>query len=292
MSRPYEVVTDAAADIMPELLERLKIRVIPMDVSMGDTSFQHYADYRNMSADDFYPKVRGGIMPSTSQVTPVEYSDFFKPILEEGKDILYIAFSSGMSGMYNSCMITAEDLREKYPDRKICVVDSLGATGGEGLFTCYVAENRDKGMSIEDNAKWSEDNKLKMAHYWTVNDLMHLKRGGRVKAVDAYFGTALNIKPVGHIDNDGHLPAIAKVHGRKPSLKKMVDYMKETIVSPQGQRVQINHCDCPGDAELLKSMVLESNLGIGEVMIGDLGPVVGAHLGPGGITLFFWAGRR
>jgi len=290
MNKAYEVVTDAAADVMPAFLTELDIKEIPMDISMGDTTFKQYADYRNISAKDFYAGIRSGIMPTTSQVTPQEYADFFIPLLEEGRDVLYVAFSSGMSGMYGSCCIALEEMREKYPDRKIFAVDGLSATGGQGMLTCEAARNRDKG--IEENAKWVEENRFRMAHYWTVNDLMHLKRGGRVRAVDAYFGTALNIKPIGNIDNEGQLPALCKVHGRKPSIRKMFDIMKEKIVQPEGQIIQINHCDCEEDAEFLKSLILNSDLKIGEVMIGDLTPVVGTHLGPGGLTLFFWTDHR
>ncbi len=292
MEQPYIVVTDAAADFVPGAAEQAGIEVIPMAVNMGDMSFLHYADYRNMTADVFYRKIREGAMPSTSQITPQDYLDFFTPVLARGQDILYIAFSSGMSGTYNSCRIALAELADDFPDRRICAIDSLGATGGEGLFALAAAENRAQGMSLEANADWCRENCLTFAYYWTVNDLMYLKKGGRVKAASAYFGTALNLKPVGNIDAEGHLPALYRVRGRQASFRKMAECFAENIVEPETQSVLICHSDCPEDAEQLKEVILKSGVTVREIRTASVGPVVGAHLGPGAVTLFYRAKKR
>jgi len=292
MGRPYKVVTDAAADFLPGEADRLGIEVIPMEVNMGDHVFMQYADYRNMELKDFYLQIREGAMPKTSQISPQQYSDFFTPLLDGGYDILYLVFSGGMSGTCNSARIVAEELKEKYPAGKIYVTDSLGATGGQGFFVSQAAKNREAGMTVEENAKWCGDNRLKFAYYWTVDDLMFLKRGGRVRAASAYFGTALNLKPVGHIDDEGYLPAMYRVRGRKASLRKMAEILKNTLEDGKDQEVRIFHSDCPEDAELLKKELSGMMLPVKDILIGEVGPIVGAHLGPGAVTLFFRAKHR
>lgn len=292
MGRPYVVVTDAAADFLPGEAEKKEIRVIPMEVNMGDHSFFHYADYRFMDLRLFYQQIHEGAMPKTSQITPQQYTDFFVPLLNEGYDILYLAFSSGMSGTCNSACLVANELKEKFPENEIKIIDSLGATGGQGLFVSEAAGNRSAGMTIQENAEWCEKNRLKFAYYWTVNDLMYLKRGGRVRAVSAYFGTALNLKPVGHIDDEGHLPALYRVRGRKASIRKMAEILGEIIEEPEGQEIRIFHSDCPEDAEFLKKVLLEMKLPVRDILTGEVGPIVGAHLGPGAVTLFYYAKHR
>lgn len=292
MGRPYAVVTDAAADFLPGETDRLGIEVIPMEISMGDSSFMHYADYRNTDIRKFYQQIHDGALPKTSQIAPQQYTDFFKPLLDRGYDILYLVFSGGMSGTLNSAKIAAEDLQEQYPGSKICVIDSLSATGGQGLLVSEAAQNRQAGMTLADNAKWCEENRLRVAHYWTVNDLMYLKRGGRVRASSAYFGTALNLKPVGRIDDDGHLPALYRVLGRKASIRKMAEVMEGIIENPAEQEVRIFHSDCPDDAEFLRKLLSEMQNPVRGIAIGEVGPVVGAHLGPGAVTLFFHVKHR
>lgn len=293
MDSQYRVITDATADFPEGISEEMKIDVLPMPVEMGKKSFEHYADYRSMSAKEFYRCIREeGALPGTSQIPPQKYIDFMTPILKNGEDILYIAFSSGLSQTYNSSVLAFRTLREKFPERKIITVDSLGASGGEGLFVMSAAENRSNGMSIEENEKWCLDNRLHVAHYWTVDDLMHLRRGGRVSAISAFVGTALSIKPIGHVDEKGHLPALYKVRGRKAGIRKMADLFKETIIHPEDQTGLISHSDCIEDAETLKAYLEEMNLPLRKIMIGYIGPVIGAHFGPGGLALFFYADRR
>lgn len=288
----YLVVTDACSDIIPSCADEEGILVIPMEVTMTDgTKFDATYDNANYSLRDFYGKVRAGVMAQTAAITPQRYLDFFRPLLQEGHDILYNCFTSGMSSTYSNACSVAEQLKEEFPERKLIVVDSLGATGGQGYHTYYAAKNRDEGMSIEDNAKWLEDTRLHLAYTWTVSDLMHLNRGGRLSKTSAIFGTALQIKPVGDIDDDGHLVNIGKTRGRKASIAKLCEMMVKSIDNPKNLPVLICHCDCPDDAETLKKMVLDSGKAT-EVVMGRTGPVVGTHLGPTGLTMYYFCDRR
>ncbi|MCR4672580.1 MAG: DegV family protein [Lachnospiraceae bacterium] len=290
----YRVITDAAGDTVHEFASEFGIEVIPMLVDLGNgKTFYETLDQAEMEPEEFYRLVREEqLQPTTAQITPQNYLDYFTPILENGEDFIYLSLSSGLSKTYESGLLALQELKEKFPERKMYVIDSLGATGGQGLLTSYVAENRNNGMSIEDNAAWVKKHALEMHYSWTVDDLMHLKRGGRVSGVSAFVGTALNIKPVGHIDSDGHLPVIQKVRGRKAALKKMVDIMAGTIKDPEGQRILISHCDCEEDALALKEMIEKTGLPVGKIYINYVGPVVGAHLGPGGLTLFHWSEKK
>ena len=288
----YLILTDAASDIIPSYAEEEGILVIPMEVTMTDgTVFDATYDNANMDLEEFYAKVRSGMFAQTSAITPDRYRNYLRPLLEEGHDILYNCFTSAMSSTYNNACLVAEELREEFPDRKILVVDSIGATGGEGYQTYIAAKNRDQGMSIEDNAQWLEDTKRHIAYTWTVDDLMHLNRGGRLSKTAAVFGTALQIKPIGDIDNEGRLVSIGKARGRKLAIRRLADMLEKSIDNPENYPVKIAHCDCAEDAETLKSILLETGK-VSEVIIGRVGPVVGTHLGPTGLTLFYFCSER
>ncbi|MEE3419929.1 MAG: DegV family protein [Lachnospiraceae bacterium] len=288
----YLVVTDACSDIIPSYADKEGILVIPMEVTMTDgTQFDATYDNSTMDLAEFYKKIGNGNLAQTSAITPERYKNFFTPLLKEGHDILYNCFTSGLSSTYNNARLVAAELREEFPERKIIVVDSLGATGGQGYHTYWAAVNRDKGMSIEDNAKWLEDTRLHVAYTWTVSDLMHLNRGGRLSKTAAIFGTALQIKPVGDIDDEGHLVSIGKARGRKLSIKKLCDMMDKSIDTSLDYPVLICHCDCPDDAETLKQLVLATGK-VKDVVIGRTGPIVGAHLGPTGLTMYYFCTKR
>lgn len=288
----YLVVTDACSDIIPEYADKEGILVIPMEVAMTDgTRFHATYDNSEFPLNDFYKKVESGVMANTSAVTPQNYLDFFAPLLKEGHDILYNCFTSGLSSTYNNALIAQQQLKEDFPDRKLIVVDSLGATAGMGYQTYYAAVNRDNGMSIEDNAKWLEDTKLHINYTWIVSDLMHLSRGGRLSAGAALVGTALQLKPVGDIDNTGHLVALEKAHGRKASIKRLAEWCNARLDTSIDKPVLVAHCDCPEDAETLKQKILADGKAK-EVIIGRTGPVVGAHLGPGGLTCYYFCDHR
>lgn len=288
----YLVVTDAACDIIPSYAEEEGILVIPMEVTMTDGKvFDATYDNANMDLDDFYKKIQGGQFAQTSAITPQRYRDFFTPLLQEGHDVLYNCFTSQLSSTYNNACMVAEELKEEFPDRKIVVVDSIGATGGQGYHTYYAARNRDEGMSIEDNAQWLEDTKNHISYNWTVSDLMHLNRGGRLSKTAAIFGTALQIKPIGNIDDEGRLVSIGKARGRKLSIRRLCDIFEKTFDDPEGHPVLICYGSCPEDAETLKKMILDTGK-VKEVIMGRIGPVVGTHLGPSGLTLFFFCDHR
>ncbi len=229
-------------------------------------------------------------MSSTVQINNTEFVDYFEPFLKEGLDILYIAFSSGLSGTYQASAIAKDELKYKYPDRKIFIFDSLCASMGEGLFVYYAAKLRQKGESIENVYEWLETNVLKVNQWFTVNDLFHLKKGGRVSTAAAVFGTVLGIKPVLHVDNAGKLIPVEKVRGRKASLDNLVKKYEELAINPKEQIVFISHGDCEEEAKYVGDAI--KKFGCKEVCIGQIGAVIGSHSGPGTIALFFMGKNR
>ena len=239
--------------------------------------------------------MRDGSMPTTSQVNPEQAKAAFTACLKEGKDVLYIAFSSGLSGTCGSGMVAAQEIQEEgeYPERKIVVIDSLSASLGEGLLVHKAVMLKEAGKSMEEVADWVENNKLHLCHNFTVDDLFHLHRGGRVSKATAILGTMINIKPVLHVDDEGHLIAIGKVRGRKKSLSALVDRMAEQIKGYEDQNdvVFISHGDCMEDAEYVKKLVQE-RFGIEKFIINHVGPTIGAHSGPGTVALFFMGNPR
>ena len=220
-----------------------------------------------------------------------QYTDALEPLLQAGKDVLILAFSSGLSTTYNSSRIAVEELSEKYPERKIYTVDTLCASLGQGLLVYLAVKEREKGRSIQEVRDWVEENKLHMCHQFTVDDLHFLKRGGRISATTAVVGSMLQIKPVLHVDNEGHLINIAKARGRQASLKALVDKMEKTAIDPANQVVFISHGDCLEDAQTVEKLVKE-RFGVKEVYINYVGPVIGAHSGPGTLALFYVGSER
>ena len=288
----YLIITDACSDIIPENADKEGILVVPMEVTMTDgTVFDATYDCANMDLDLFYEKIGKGLFAQTSAITPERYRAFLTPLLEQGHDILYNCFTSGMSSTYSNACLVAEELREEFPERKLIIVDSIGATGGQGYHTYIAALNRDKGMSIEENAQWLEDTKKHLAYTWTINDLMHLSRGGRLSKTSAIVGTALQIKPVGDIDDEGKLVSIGKARGRKMAIRKLCDMLEQSIDNPENYPVKICYGACEEDAETLKQMILATGKA-DKVIIGRIGPVVGTHLGPSGLTLFYFCDHR
>ena len=247
---------------------------------------------QKITPKEFYDALRGGEMATTMQVNTFEFISFVEPFLAAGEDVLHLCFSSGLSGTYASCRAAVDDMKEKYPERTLIVVDTLAASLGEGLLVYYADENRKAGMSLDDNAKWLEENKLHLCHWFTVDDLMHLHRGGRVSKTSAVFGSLLGIKPVLHVDDEGHLILMSKVRGRDASLKALVGKMKETALSNvRDQMVFISHGDAKEDAEKTAQYV-KDQLGVQKVMIHNIGTVIGSHSGPGTIALFFMGTHR
>lgn len=286
----YVVSTDSTADLPWSFYQEHEVPFIPMLFTVDGKEYRDCGECP-LSNHAFYDLVRSGQMPSTAQVTAMEFEEFAEPFLQAGKDVLHINFSSGLSGSFHSCLNGAAALREKYPDRKILVLDSLAASMGEGLLVYHTVKNREAGMTIEENAKWFEDNKLHLCHCFTVDDLHHLHRGGRVSKASAIMGSLLGVKPVLHVDDEGHLILVEKVRGRAASLDKMAEHMEKTAIDPAQQTVFISHGDCLKDAQALAQKVRE-RLGVKEVLLNPIGPVIGAHSGPGTVALFFLGTKR
>lgn len=287
----FAIITDSGADLPQYLAEELNVSVLPLHFTIQGKEYADLPDRRDMEPSALYDLLRQGEMGKTSALNANDYTERMTPMLEAGQDILVLAFSSGLSTTYQSSVIAVEELREKYPDRKIYTVDTLAASLGQGLLVWYAAKMREEGKSIEEVRDWVEDHKLNLAHWFTVDDLNHLKRGGRVSAATALLGTMLSIKPVLHVDNEGHLINMSKARGRTASLKALVDKMEATAVDPASQTIFISHGDSEADARKVADMVKE-RFGVEVKVIDYVGPVIGCHSGPGTIALFFLGSER
>ena len=281
----YVITTDNNSDLPEKYLKDHGVGCMYLSYSMDGKNYTHG---NFLPEHEFYEAMRNGSMPTTAQVNPENAKALLEPYLKEGKDILHIAFSSGLSGTYNSSRIAAEELMEEYPDRKIIVVDSLSASLGQGLLVWLAQQKKELGQTLEDVADWVEKNKLKMVHLFTVDDLNHLYRGGRVSRTTAIVGSMLNIKPVLHVDNEGKLTAIGKVRGRKKALQELVKLMDEKIGSFGAgcDTIFISHGDCEQDAQYVAAKVKEK-YNIKNIVINQVGATIGAHSGPGTMALFF-----
>ena len=287
MAASYAMITDSACDILPEKLKKWDVELIRLPYLFTDDGKEHLDQDQPMH--EFYNEMRDGRVAKTSGINEDTFQNVFSSCLEAGKDILYLAFSSGLSVTCENAKKVAAQLSEQYPDRKIRVVDSLCASAGQGLFVYLAVKNRDKGMSLDENADAMEADKLHLCHWFTVEDLKYLKRGGRISAATALLGTALNVKPVLHVDNEGHLIKMNQTHGRKKSIRKMAEKLGETILPDSP--VFISHGDCMEDAEMLRD-ILKSEYGKEVQLITYVGSVIGAHSGPGTLALFFLGTER
>ncbi len=286
--RKYIITTDTTADLTQEYLEAHEIGLMSLKYIIEDETY----DWENpLPEHEFYEKMRNGSMPTTSQVNPDEAKDVFKKYVEQGYDILHIAFSSGLSGTCASAKIAAEELMEKNPECKIVVVDSLCASLGEGLLVHKAVVMKEAGKELDEVAQWLEENKLYLCHNFTVDDLFHLHRGGRVSKATAILGTMINIKPVLHVDDEGHLVALNKVRGRKKSLNALVDRMEIQMKGFENHTIAISHGDCLEDAQYVAELI-RTRYGIKDIMINYVGPTIGAHAGPGVVALFFMGQPR
>ena len=287
----YVIITDSSCDLPDSLVKELELEVLPLAFIMDGKTYRNYPDNREMSPKEFYNKQREGSMATTNAVNVWEAAAAMERVLEQGKDVLVLAFSSGLSTTCNSFQIAAGDLAEQYPDRKIYVVDTLCASLGQGMFVYQAARLRQEGKTIEEVRDWAEANRLKQCHWFTVNDLFFLKKGGRVSAATAVVGTMLQIKPVMHVDNDGHLIKVGTARGRKASLNALVDKVGELAEDPAAQTMFISNSDCQEDAQYVADQV-KARYGTKEIIINSIGPVIGAHTGPGCVALFFTGERR
>ncbi len=287
----YVIITESTADISRDMVNELGIKVMPMAFELNGRSYMHYPDTREMDIHEFYQHLRKGEKAVTSLINTEAFLEFFGSVLKEGNDILYIAFSSGLSGTYNSSLLAREELLEQYKDSKIICIDSKAASAGEGLLVYTAVKKKEEGLSIDELSNWLEQNILKLCHWFTVDDLNHLKRGGRVSAFSAGIGTALNVKPIMHVDNEGHLIPMEKVRGRKKSLYALLDHMINTFTPSEEQMVFIGHGDTVEDAQFLAQLIREK-FTVKDIVINPIGPVIGSHSGPGTIALFFFGTER
>ena len=287
----YKITVDSTCDLPLSYLKENDVHFFQLKFIMDDIEYPDDM-LQSMSAKDFYSKLAAGSMSTTSQVNVADYTEIMEPMLKEGHDILQISFSSGLSGSYNSAAIAVRELSEKYPKRKIRLVDSLGASLGYGLLVDYAVEMKKLGKSIDEVYEWLEENKLTVSHQFTVDSLEHLKRGGRVSGAAAAIGTLLKVKPALVIDAEGHVKAGDKVKGRKKALIALVDKMEVEGKNLDGQKIYICHADCLDDAQFIERKVKERFPNIGEIVIWYVGPVIGTHSGPGTAGLFFLGEKR
>ena len=286
--RDYVITVNSTVDLPKEGLKERHVPVVPLIYTIDGTT---YTDMEGLSAKEFFAKLREGKMSVTSQVNPEEAVEALEPYVKEGKDILHLGFSSGLSGTLNSMRIGAQMLEEKYPGSKVIVIDTLCACLGEGLLLYYALKEKAKGKTIEEVAQWVEDNKLHICHNVTVDDLNHLHRGGRVSKTTAVIGTIVQIKPIIHMDNEGKLQVIGKERGRKKSLNKIVDMAVEQSEDWENDIVMITHGDCIEDAEYVAKLVREK-MGIENILINNIGTVIGSHTGPGVVAVFCMGNKR
>ncbi len=284
----YQIITDSASDLPEELCRTLNVEIVPLSLLFrGETR----ADSVSNNIKEVYAALRAGETASTSAVNPAQWTEAMETILQKGQDILVLAFSSGLSSTYQSAVIAVQELKECYPERKISVVDTRCASLGEGLFVWYACKMRETGMNLESITQWAEKAKYNLCHWFTVDDLMYLKRGGRISTASAVAGSVLRIKPVLHVDNEGHLVNVSKVRGRKASIEALAKKMQESELAGENDTVFICHGDCIEDAKYLEQLVKE-RCGVKNVVIGYTGAVIGSHSGPGTLALFFMGKGR
>ena len=284
----FVIVSDSTVDLPKEYLQSKQVPIISLSYIMDGVT---YEEMDGLSHKEFFEKLRAGSLPTTSQINPEQAREALESFAKEGKDILYIGFSSGLSGSYNSVRMAAEDLKEEYPDIHIITIDSLCACMGEGLLLYKALELKEHGMSMEEIAKWVEANKLHICHNVTVDDLNHLHRGGRISKTTAVVGSMIKIKPIIHMSDEGKLVVIGKERGRKKSLVSIVDRMEKQMQGYDNDIVMITHGDCIEDAEFVKKQV-EERFGIHNVMINGIGSVIGSHTGAGVVAVFFMGDKR
>ena len=289
--RDYILMTDSCCDMTAQMAEELDLTVLPLSLEMGGATYRNYLDGREIGFSDFYRRARAGELATTSAISVGDFEAAMRPVLESGKDILCLCFSSALSTTYQSAVIAAQEMQEVYPEGKVYVVDTLCASLGQGLLVYLCAQQKQAGKSLEELRDYVEATKGSVCHWFTVDDLNHLKRGGRISAATALFGSMLSIKPVLHVDDGGHLVAVSKSRGRRASLTALVDRMEQTAIEPAKQTVFISHGDCLEDAQFVAGEI-RRRMGVEDIRINYIGPVIGNHAGPGTVALFFVGTKR
>lgn len=284
----YVILTDSSCDLPDDIVKKYQLEILQLDfIVEGEGSFHNdQADIEKV-----YSKLRNGANIKTSAANISQASEAIEALFNQKKDILYLGFSSGLSSTYQTVYMAGQELMEEYPERKMISVDTLAASMGQGLLVYKACQAKDAGKSLEENAQYIEDIKLKLCHWFTVDDLFFLKRGGRISGVTATVGTMLSIKPILHVDDEGHLINVSKVRGRKAAITELANRMEKLAVHPEDQDIFISHGDCIEDAEKLASIIKE-RFGNDRITISYVGPVIGAHSGPGTLALFFLGEHR
>ena len=286
LAENYRVFTDATTDFPAGVREQVEL--LPMQIAFGEETLEYAADWDEARLDAFYARLKAGELPTTSQIPPFAYEAAFEPVLAAGQDVLYLCFSSGLSNSYASAQVAAANLREKYPQRRVALYDTRSATFAQGLLVERAAANRQAGLSLEDNLASLEEERRRVACWFTVSDLMYLRHGGRISAAAAVIGTTLRIMPVLRIDEAGKLPVVEKVQGRKTALRALLRRFQTTVDRPEAQTAYLVHSGIE-DALLLEKMARQAVPQIRDIHVGPLGPVIGAHTGPGTLGLIFKA---
>ncbi|MBQ1518119.1 MAG: DegV family protein [Clostridia bacterium] len=286
----FSIVTDTGCDMPSALAEKLKVSAVPLKVIVAGKETDSSLKKLDIDNSGFYDIIRKGIDVKTSSPSLEDFLRYFKKELNKGKDILYIGFSTGLSGTYNVGRIAAEELSEEYPDRKILTIDSLCGSMGQALLLYYCVQKQREGATLEETYVYAEKLKLHVCHWFTVDDLHHLKKGGRISPTVAFVGSVMNIKPVLQVDTQGKLAIMYKARGKKIAIAKLVEQMGERFNPDENDIIFINHADCPEDAELLARSITK-NYGITNFVISEIGPTFGAHSGPGAVALFYIGNR-
>ena len=281
----YVIITDSACDLTAAQVKDLDISVVPITFSVNGENYKSYPDNPEYPVVKFYTDLKAGATVSTSALNPYELEDAFKPALDEGKDVIYISFSSALSSICQNAKIVAEELSEEYPDRKIAVVDSLSASCGQGLYVYLLAKKRLDGMEFDELVAYAEDLKGSICHEFTVDDLGQLKRGGRISSAAAFFGSMLQIKPMLYISPEGKLVPYDKMRGRNPAVKKLKDKIVAEAADTNETPIFISHADCDDDVDMLVNMI-KDELPEKEIIINYIGPVIGAHSGYRTLAVF------
>ncbi len=287
----YTIVTDSSCNLTAKTIDDYGLEIISLKYFAGDKAFESYTKGTDPDFKAFYDMARKKEPLSTTLASPELCEQVFDKVLATGSDLIYIGFSSGLSGTFQVARNILEELKEKYPNQKIYYVDSLAASLGQGLLVHYAVNKKNEGATIEELYDWLMENRLNLCHWFTVDDLFYLKRGGRVSGAAAVMGTVLSIKPVLHVDDEGKLIPKAKAIGRKRAIETLVTKMKETAINPEEQVIYISHGDCLEDAEYLAELV-KKEMNVKEVYIHYIEPVIGCHAGPGTLALFFMGTNR
>jgi DegV family protein with EDD domain len=289
--RDYILITDATSDLSRDIVNKNTIIVIPMEYEIEQTSYEYYPSCKDLSVNQFYNKIKEGAIATTSQINVTTYEKYFENALFDNKDIIYVAFSSALSGSIQSAHIAKNNLLEKYPQSRIEIIDSFAASAGEGLLVYTAAKLRQEGKSFNELVEWLNENRHHLCHWFTVDDLFHLHRGGRVSAASAIIGSTIGIKPILHVDNEGRLIPVSKVRGRKKSLVALVEQMEKTCISPELQTIFIGHSNSYEDAEFVKNLIID-RFNVQDIIILDIGTIIGSHTGCGTIALFYFGTEK